>query len=936
MYVDPLTSRYAASRYDSESRRSRSRDRSPDRRSLYSDGGPRRSSAESRSNAAAFQTNRDSFRDTLPRDPPRGPKALLDPPSGPRGGGYSGEFRGRGGRGRGRGWRDDSRDRGREREIDFRDRRDTAYRDERSRERDRLDWRDRDRESFRGRRPSPHARDGPPGLDAERVRRGSRDGPLSAGSSSSDPPFAHSTGRGGDWDRGRGRPFYDDRDRDDRDRDNRYPDPDPRTRDFRDDRDIRDREPRPKLERTSHEPPTANKDLSPPPLAPAASSFGSVPSRLPSAGEVGSVTGKAPPTGPRALKEDRPPLSNASSVDTRAPPSPPVAPSGPRSHSQRTGPSSKQWINPNLKHREPNQRPPSRDAKLDVHIVKSEDLVRGLHITVSGEHPRVEPRPRSADGPHSVKADIHSTNDTGIASVTKDVTSGPVKVSEPAKQPIGDIIESGIAKVEQELKHLEAVEDAISMDPIIATEPEGLEDMPASIPDETPAEPAKPAPGEEKPQDHTAPLSTSSENPRASIELDTDEPPVEGGQASTEQPKTPAPPPLPIPPRDSKNDETDIEDVGLDSIEIAMNTPRPELDRFILERLGQRKEEYVAVKSRGKFTFVPGASDSGPNRYASERDLERVLEESRRAESRTDKEAVIPRQYQTEKERQDEFYSSNTGFIRPEKIVAAWEVLPPVDNFTDEETSQWGRFYYLKKEKEDLNLKEKLRKQPKKRKRGGRGKTRSSALTTETAAPTFNSEATPATDGESGTPAGTPGRRDKEPKPPRVTVPLAAAPAQVPPGPPVNNKGNRSRSTSRVQGPDWSSQLSREEGSRLLPQYDPEANVGQPAPSTPMHVYPQQPPPMHSLERNAPPPMADVMAPPPLRPEPPAQPAVAVLDVGHTAPPDRKSGGQPSSYWSVPEATEFPSLLRSFGSDWAAIAAHMRTKTTVMALTLLR
>ena len=106
LFTPYRASRYTGSRYDGDSRRSRSRDRSPDRRSLYSDGGPRRSSAESRSNSSAFQTNRDSFRDALPRDPPRGPKALLDAPSGPRGGGYSGDFRGRG-RGRGRGWRDD-------------------------------------------------------------------------------------------------------------------------------------------------------------------------------------------------------------------------------------------------------------------------------------------------------------------------------------------------------------------------------------------------------------------------------------------------------------------------------------------------------------------------------------------------------------------------------------------------------------------------------------------------------------------------------------------------------------------------------------------------------------------------------------------------------------------------------------------------------------
>ncbi|KAI0544719.1 hypothetical protein F4679DRAFT_600396 [Xylaria curta] len=39
---------------------------------------------------------------------------------------------------------------------------------------------------------------------------------------------------------------------------------------------------------------------------------------------------------------------------------------------------------------------------------------------------------------------------------------------------------------------------------------------------------------------------------------------------------------------------------------------------------------------------------------------------------------------------------------------------------------------------------------------------------------------------------------------------------------------------------------------------------------------------------------------------------------------------KPSSYWSISEAADFPNLLRSYGSDWIAIAAHMRTKTAVM------
>lgn len=37
-----------------------------------------------------------------------------------------------------------------------------------------------------------------------------------------------------------------------------------------------------------------------------------------------------------------------------------------------------------------------------------------------------------------------------------------------------------------------------------------------------------------------------------------------------------------------------------------------------------------------------------------------------------------------------------------------------------------------------------------------------------------------------------------------------------------------------------------------------------------------------------------------------------------------------TSYWSRPEQTDFPGLLRRFGSNWQAIAEHLKTKTPVM------
>jgi hypothetical protein len=42
---------------------------------------------------------------------------------------------------------------------------------------------------------------------------------------------------------------------------------------------------------------------------------------------------------------------------------------------------------------------------------------------------------------------------------------------------------------------------------------------------------------------------------------------------------------------------------------------------------------------------------------------------------------------------------------------------------------------------------------------------------------------------------------------------------------------------------------------------------------------------------------------------------------------------QTSSYWSVPEQTDFPALLRHFGTDWHGIAKWMTSKTHIMVYT---
>ncbi|CZR53629.1 uncharacterized protein PAC_03509 [Phialocephala subalpina] len=219
----------------------------------------RRSIPDIRSNNNAFNSNRDSFRDREPReligressrdfpprDPPRGPKGLIDAPTGPRASsygdfrgergdyGYRGDYRGDRGRGRGRGWRDDSRDRARDLDRNYRRDRDDRgplhFRDEPGRDR----WGAREPTYNRGRRLSPQGRgrsptygtrdnrDAPPGIEVDRARRGSRDGPLSGGSPSSDSvPFGRGFGRAPRGGRGRGRGgYYDDHRR------SRSPDP---------------------------------------------------------------------------------------------------------------------------------------------------------------------------------------------------------------------------------------------------------------------------------------------------------------------------------------------------------------------------------------------------------------------------------------------------------------------------------------------------------------------------------------------------------------------------------------------------------------------------------------------------------------------------------------------------------------------------------------
>ena len=441
-------------------------------------------------------------------------------------------------------------------------------------------------------------------------------------------------------------------------------------------------------------------------------------------------------------------------------------------------------------------------------------------------------------------------------------------------------------------------------------------------------------------------------------------------------------------------------------------------------------DDPAAVKSRDYFTSSgvqtgtngkTTGSDSKPEggrraagRFSTELDLDYAIQQSMREHQekqereeraqkekyRSDKEAVIPDMFWTDEDKDQASYYDTAGALPLEKVIASWQVAPWHINFSAEEAErfekaylefpkQWGKiakelpnrdfgaciqYYYAKKR--ELNLKEKLKKQPRRRKKG-RGKQRSSALVSElgnieneneeaaqengengerrrpprrAAAPNFGNEVASNADSDGTTPTATPGRRragtaadaknesgaekpepakrggrkgrqpkaDKEAKGPKL---LAQAPGAIPSA--VAGKTGRSRGNSRAQNPEW---------------------VG--SPSTPLDLASRTPvpfevppggmqPPLTSPDRVMPPiasTISEVMAPPSLRPEPPPPPAsVPTFEIAQPAGPERiRTPQQASSYWSVSETTDFPGLLRAFGTDWASIAGYMQTKTATM------
>lgn len=263
----------------------------------------------------------------LGREPPRGPKALIDPPRG----GYSG-------RGRGYGPRNDFRDRDRDRDRDFRDG-PPFRRDDRDRDWPRRDRVDRDYDTRDGRPPfrrsrSPQPRDprdfrdnrdlGPRDGDIVRMRRNSRDSLVSSSSNPGDgapeirgnqnighpPPMRGGLGRGrgrGDWEGGRGRGrghFLDDREnfrRRSRSRDGWW-DRD-RERDFRDRERDRDFDRRDRFDRREDErrPERDDRDR---PLEPWKKDI--IPNRPEARVPSGPRSTSIPPTGPSNAPRSEP------------------------------------------------------------------------------------------------------------------------------------------------------------------------------------------------------------------------------------------------------------------------------------------------------------------------------------------------------------------------------------------------------------------------------------------------------------------------------------------------------------------------------------------------------------------------------------------------------------------------------------------------------
>lgn len=456
-------------------------------------------------------------------------------------------------------------------------------------------------------------------------------------------------------------------------------------------------------------------------------------------------------------------------------------------------------------------------------------------------------------------------------------------------------------------------------------------------------------------------------------------------------------------------------------------------DRYLAYRLWtDLSDDAICIKSRDAFVkkqreddahaakavTAPSITENKPessrrtgSRFATEHDIERVLRESEleaqvsrdkdtsnpNTGSSVSKEADIPDMAWDEEEWLENQFVETNHIVPFERSFARLEFGEPVDNFTEEESAifertylevpkQWGKIaealpfrdykaciqhYYLVKH--SSNIKEKLKKQPKRRKRARGVKPKSSALMTDldrvedvdnsqdtdatdrrrprrAAAPTWEFQETLGSESKGASPAATPSRKvlatpkaegdSKSDAPPakkrtrvardktkqaRSNQVIAAAP------PAISNVQPGSMVTTNIAPApaEWHTRPSS-----ILP-YPPSEAVMTPKQSLQHSQQVQQPSPVCLVT----PSLTDVAVNSAIQKlvSSPSKVVTNFDKAGSTTPsnmeltpPDRRASSTTSSYWSVPEQTEFPTMLAHFGTDWQAIAKFMGTKTHIM------
>jgi hypothetical protein len=384
------------------------------------------------------------------------------------------------------------------------------------------------------------------------------------------------------------------------------------------------------------------------------------------------------------------------------------------------------------------------------------------------------------------------------------------------------------------------------------------------------------------------------------------------------------------------------------------------------------------------------------SRFATEHDIERVLRESEqeaketkereervaRARTASAKEAKIPDMAWDEEEWEANEYIDKTHLVSFERSFAVLEYGEPIDNFTEEEArifeesylespKQFSKIaealpgrdykaciqhYYLVKH--PSSLKEKLKKQPKKRRgrKAGGPKPKSNALMADlgvgreeaedgqdgengerrrprrAAAPVWPFE-TPASESEVASPAPTPGRKTaaapkgdangdaapikRKTKVPREKGTKQSKNNQLLAAAPVNPANRHAESPTPPSVADWKNRRESGGPSRFPPQYD---GAGSNQPSfAPPYVPAERPNPSQTVNFDS-----------VQQPFPSQERLGSAPPTNFDSPQDRRNIQQTSSYWSVPEQTDFPALLRHFGTDWHGIAKWMTTKTHIM------